>query len=245
MDTTLAHVLDRAIQHVDEFFDDIFAALEEWRPRLQQKLSTAIRFGSLSGAQLTNLIEDDAQKFLSAASLPLYGAGYCASENIVSNGNPLAWWQGPNRTLLSSSTFGPGQAAIDLARLEWYRVPHSSGKQHIAGPFVDYLCSNEITVTSSLPIELDGVFSGVICADVLVSSLEDVLLPELAQLPGAAIVNSSGRVAISTLVDYETGDRLPHWDSESGGHHDAVAHKVRSKHHPFAIVVPQAHVRAS
>ncbi|MUL81228.1 MULTISPECIES: hypothetical protein [unclassified Mycolicibacterium] len=239
MNTASAQVLDRAIQRIDGFFDGVFASLEEWKPRLQQKLGAAIRFGALSGAQLSDLIEDDVRKILSGASRPLYGAGYCATEDIVSNGNPLAWWQGPDRALLASSTFGPGQAAIDLARLEWYRVPHSSGRKHVAGPFVDYLCSNEITVTTSVPLELDGAFSGVMCADILVSSLEEVLLPGLAELPGAVVVNSSGRVAISTLPDYETGDRLPNWDSEAGVRHDTSAHIATSKHHPFAIVMPQ------
>lgn len=238
MTVTSADVLDRAIQHIDEFFDGVFATLEEWRPRLQQKLGAAMRFGALGGTQLANLIEDDVRKILSGASRPIYGAGYCASGDIVSTGNPLAWWQGPDRALLASSTFGPGQAAIDLARLEWYRVPHSSGQQHVAGPFVDYLCSNEITVTTSLPLELDGAFSGVMCADILVSSLEEVLLPGLAELPGAVVVNNSGRVAVSTLADYETGDRLLDWNPEAGGHHNTGAHTARSKHHPFAIVMP-------
>ncbi|WP_395307829.1 hypothetical protein V4U86_20865 [Mycobacterium sp. AMU20-3851] len=48
----------------------------------------------------------------------------------------------------------------------------------MAGPFVGYLCSNEITVTMSLPLQVHGRFSGVMCADVLVSSLENVLLPD-------------------------------------------------------------------
>ena len=56
------------------------------------------------------------------------------------------------RQLLASSTFGPGQAAIDLHRLEWYRVPAATLERHIAGPFVDYLCSNEITLTASIPV---------------------------------------------------------------------------------------------
>src|SRR5699024_6577727 len=108
------------------------------------------------------------------------------------------------RSLLASSTFGPGQAAIDLVRLEWYRIPERTGKRHVAGPFVDYLCSNEITITSALPLIVDGEFWGVACADVLVHSLEGAMLADLAIAENVTLVNASGRVAISTDPDYET-----------------------------------------
>lgn len=95
---------------------------------------------------------------------------------------------------------------------------------HLAGPFVDYLCSNEITMTSTLPVMIDGRFAGVVCADVLVSSLEDLLLPLVSQLPNPAFVNSSGRVVVSSDSNYETGDRFP-----LGGE------TTRSAKYPFAL----------
>ena len=91
-------------------------------PRLQLQLSERLAQGPLTGAQLTTLVEAEAHAVLESTDRPLYGAGFCAAENVVAEGNPLAWWQGPERALLASSTFGPGQAAIDLHRLEWYRV---------------------------------------------------------------------------------------------------------------------------
>lgn len=225
---TTASALDSVIAVIDEFFDGVFAPLEEWRPRLAAQVEQATASGPLTGGQLATLIESDADRILDDARLPLYGVGYCAAEHIVASGNPLAWWQGPDRALLASSTFGPGQAAIDLGRLEWFRVPQSTGDPHVAGPFVDYLCSNEITVTSSLPVELSGVFSGVICADVLVSELECIVMPSLASIPDAVLVNTSGRVAVSTAPDIETGDRFS----------EPVASELRaaSERYPFAVI---------
>src|SRR5690606_19467320 len=107
----------------------------------------------------------------------------------------------------ASSTFGPGQAAIDLERLEWYRVPRKTGRGHVAGPFVDYLCSNEITLTSTLPVLVNDEFYGVACADVLVSTIEELLLPTIDDAQGAALVNVNGRVVVSTDPDLDTGDR--------------------------------------
>ena len=231
--------LRRATGEVDAFFDGVFAPLEAWLPELQEQLRGALAHGPVPGAQLTALVEERAHRILDDADRPLYGAGYCASDRAVSEGNPLAWWQGPERSLLASSTFGPGQAAIDLVRLEWYRVPEASGVRHVAGPFVDYLCSNEITITSSMPVEVDGEFLGVICADVLVSALEGALLPSLAGLPNATLVNTGGRVVVSTDPDFETGDRYAGADPVRGI--EALqddARIARSARYPFALVLP-------
>ncbi|MCA0378169.1 MAG: hypothetical protein LCH36_01835 [Actinobacteria bacterium] len=219
------------IAQFDDFVDGIFAPLEAWLPRLQQQLTERLALGPITGAQLTAMVEDEAHAVLESTDRPLYGAGFCAADAVVAEGNPLAWWQGPDRALLASSTFGPGQAAIDLQRLEWYRVPAETHERHIAGPFVDYLCSNEITLTAAIPVMLDGQFSGVLCADVLVASLENLLLPLLQTLEGAALVNSSGRVVVSAHHEYETGDRF------AGGFE-----KVRSGRYPFELALPAAAV---
>lgn len=220
--------LRRALDVVDTFFDGVFAPLDAWLPELTGQLREQREKGPVTGAQLAELVEPGAHRILDSASRPLYGAGYCASEEVVSEGNPLAWWQGPDRSLLATSTFGPGQAAIDLVRLEWYRVPRETGERHIAGPFVDYLCSNEITLTSAVPVVLDGRFSGVICADVLVADLEGELLPHFAEIPDATLANANGRIVLSAAPAYETGDRL---DPDPG--HTFV---VRSARHPFTLL---------
>lgn len=225
-DTPIEAAAQRAIAQVDAFFDGVFAPLEAWLPQLTARLER-LDGGTITGAQLAALVEPGAHRVLDTSDRPLYGAGFCASESVVAEGNPLAWWQGPDRSLLASSTFGPGQAAIDLVRLEWYRIPEATGARHVAGPFVDYLCSNEITITSALPVTIHGRFSGVICADVLVSSLEQALLPALAGIPNATLVNASGRVVISRHPDSETGDRC----ADTAG-------AVRSGRHPFALLAP-------
>lgn len=103
------------IAAVDEFFDGVFAPLHAWIPELTAQLSS--QHGLLTGQQLANLVEAGSHAVLDSGTLPLYGAGFCGSDAIVSEGNPLAWWQGPERQLLATSTFGPGQAAIDLSTL--------------------------------------------------------------------------------------------------------------------------------
>lgn len=219
---------------VDDFFDGVFAPLRAWLPELSDTLASA--GDKISGAQLAALVEAGSYGVLDTVDRPLYGAGFCGSDALVSDGNPLAWWQGPDRHLLASSTFGPGQAAIDLERLEWYRVPRQTGDYHVAGPFVDYLCSNEITLTSTIPVVIDGVFLGVACADVLVATVEEMLMPSIEGIDGAALVNSNGRVVVSTDPDHETGDRYVGAD---GADYASVSGTVeRSSRYPFALVLP-------
>ncbi|MFC5337509.1 cache domain-containing protein [Leucobacter denitrificans] len=220
---------------VDDFFDGVFAPLRAWLPELAEL------FGALdskiTGSQLASLVEGGSYAVLDTADRPLYGAGFCGSDLLVSGGNPLAWWQGPERQLLASSTFGPGQAAIDLERLEWYRVPRQTGEHHVAGPFVDYLCSNEITLTSTVPLITDRGFLGVACADVLLATVEELLMPSIRGIEGAALVNSNGRVVVSTDPDHETGDR--YFGIADDDHASAQLLIGRSTRYPFALVQPR------
>ncbi|KAM9864271.1 hypothetical protein ACIFOC_02823 [Leucobacter aridicollis] len=232
-----ANQLADGIAVVDAFFDGVFAPLEAWMPELERELRAAQR--PLTGPALAELTRAGAFGVLDAGERPLYGAGFCGSAAVVGEGNPLAWWQGADRHLLASSTFGPGQAVIDLARLEWFRVPKQTGEPHIAGPFVDYLCSNEITLTSAIPVVVDGEFWGVACADVLVAGIEESLLPSIRGIAGAALVNAHGRVVVSTDPDRETGDRMRGIGADDSEPGDDALLVVRSARYPFALVAPK------
>lgn len=226
---------------VDDFFGAVFARLERWRPEFEAQL--AKRFAAstqavplLTGAQLSDLVNVEANRILTEGTLPLYGAGFCASDAIVASGSPLAWWQGPDRAPLVASTFGAGQGAIDLRRLEWYRVPEATGRRHVAGPFVDYLCSNEITMTSAVPVKLNGQFAGVLCADVLVATLERELLPQLGA--GVTLLSSAGRVVVSADPGFDTGDLFTVIDIAAGEREMPGARVLSAANSPFVIIDP-------
>lgn len=69
----------------------------------------------------------------------------------------------------------------------------------MAGPYVDYLCSDEYSLTLSAPVEVAGRFAGVAAADVYLRHFEAAVMPMLHRLPGPArLVNARGRVAAST-----------------------------------------------
>lgn len=228
---------------VESFFDGVFETLEKWAPNVERDIAAQLTDGALTGAQLADLVESGSLEILKSEKLPIYGAGFCASEKVVAQGNPLAWWQGPNREPLASSTFGVGPGAVDLRRLEWYRVPEATLQKSIAGPFVDYLCSNELTITSSLPLVIDGEFAGVLCLDVLVSDLENILFSN-AQNPAPAlnensdvaasaavtVLNKNRRVVASTDSAIETGDKFTRTLFE-----DELTVLAESERYPFLV----------
>jgi len=99
---------------------------------------------------------------------------------------------------------------FDYATTEWYAGPERSGRRHVAGPYVDYACTNDYAVTLSVPIRDHEAMIGVAAADVLVSSLEARVLPVLAGLARpVALANAAGRVIASNSARCAPGFRVP------------------------------------
>ncbi|MFE7511228.1 cache domain-containing protein [Streptomyces sp. NPDC057540] len=121
----------------------------------------------------------------------------------------LEWWQrGPGgavRPLLLD--LDPEHSAYsDYTHWDWYTLPRETGRRAVAGPYVDYLCSDEYSLTLSAPVDLGGRFAGVAAADVYLRHFEAAVLPVLQRLPAPArLVNARGRVAASTDPAHLTG----------------------------------------
>ncbi|GGX91503.1 cache domain-containing protein [Streptomyces anandii] len=130
------------------------------------------------------------------------GVGFVAAPGLLSDVPAwLEWWQstaeGEVRPLLLD--LDPRQSAYsDYTHWDWFALPRDTGLRAVAGPYVDYLCSDEYSLTLSAPVELAGRFAGVAAADVYLRHFEDAALPLLRELPGPAhLVNARGRVAAS------------------------------------------------
>jgi hypothetical protein len=88
--------------------------------------------------------------------------------------------------------------------------PRGTGEPSAMGPYVDYGGVDDYLVTVSVPVTNNGVFVGIMAADIRVASLERSVAPWLAQADGACIlVNSASRVLLSNSVRYNVGDVLP------------------------------------
>jgi hypothetical protein len=130
------------------------------------------------------------------------GVGFVAAPGLLADVPAwLEWWQtGPDggvRPLLLD--LDPAHSAYsDYTHWDWYALPRDTGRRAVAGPYVDYLCSDEYSLTLSAPVRVAGRFAGVAAADVYLRHFEAAVLPLLRRLPGPArLVNARGRVAAS------------------------------------------------
>ncbi|MEU5216736.1 cache domain-containing protein [Streptomyces sp. NPDC020807] len=131
------------------------------------------------------------------------GIGFVAAPGLLADVPAwLEWWQrGPDGTVrpLLPELDPEHSAYSDYTHWDWYTLPRETGLRAVAGPYVDYLCSDEYGLTLSAPVVLDGRFVGVAAADVYLRHFEAAVLPVLQRLPAPArLVNARGRVAAST-----------------------------------------------
>lgn len=200
----------RAATIVSEFLRGPIDALDATAAQLGTELADATNVGALSSQQLDALVEPHAHRILGLPDVPIYGAGFIAAIELLSDErNHLSWWQGedPRKLLLAAQSVN--KALIDYSELEWFRVPMETGRGHVAGPYVDYLCSDEYTITVAAPVHIDGRFVGVAGLDLLIDSVERHLLPLLSELGGdVTVVNAVGRVVVSTNPRHATGDAV-------------------------------------
>jgi hypothetical protein len=138
------------------------------------------------------------------------GVGFIAAPGLLADAPAwLEWWQrgagGEIRPLLLD--LDPGHSAYsDYTHWEWFALARDTGQRTVTGPYVDYLCSEEYSLTLSAPVSVEGRFTGVAAADVYLPDLEAAVMPALQRLPGpACLVNSRGRVAVSTYARHLAG----------------------------------------
>ncbi|MFE3169177.1 cache domain-containing protein [Streptomyces sp. NPDC059224] len=130
------------------------------------------------------------------------GVGFVSAPGLLADVPAwLEWWQsdagGDVRPLLLD--LDPRTSAYsDYTHWDWFTLPRDTGRRAVAGPYVDYLCSDEYSLTLSAPVQVAGRFTGVAAADVYLRHFEAAALPLLRVLPGPArLVNARGRVAAS------------------------------------------------
>lgn len=205
---------DTAIQAaagiVQEYFSTPIRALLGWVTPFAEQVAVVSRSGPLTRSRLDPLVEPYALEMLSLPGVPVYGAGFIAAIDLLADAHShLAWWQGEDRKQLVLASQSVNKENIDYSELEWYRVPMSTGDPHVAGPYVDYLCSDEYTITIAVPAEIDGERIGVAGLDLLVAAVEKELTPRFMALGHqVTLTNGVGRVVVSTDPRVATGDSV-------------------------------------
>jgi hypothetical protein len=203
---------------VGDTFADVFSHIDEWRSHVERLTELNVR---VTSSALDELVEALVVPELEQEDALIIGAGFVAAPGFLTDAHwHLAWWLG------HSNTFGLGSAEPSIRRLtatedpesenfrdytalEWWRAPARTRSPHITGPYVDYLCTDDYTLTLTVPVAYENAMIGVAGADIYVNDIERLLLPFVRAIDASAtIVNASGRVVVSTDPHRPTGSVL-------------------------------------
>lgn len=209
--------------------ESVFADLERLRATTAAALETDPTRRGLCGLQPL------CEGLLTGTDRLLVGAGYVAAPDVLTDAPYwLEWWtssedadgaRGPQR--LDVVVDPAAEDFRDYTTLPWFAVPRSTGARHVTGPYVDYLCTDEYTLTFTVPVEAQGRFAGVVGADVYVRHVEMRTMAEIDALPGTVtLVNAQGRVLVSNDGSLDSGSLVRDVPvAELWGVGTAVAHR--------------------
>lgn len=150
---------------------------------------------------------------LSRPDSRVHGAGFVAGADVLAGSE---WWlewflraaDGAPQRLIAEAKQGV-ENFYDYAAQPWYTVPQQTGRAHVTGPYVDYLCTDDYTLTYTIPVHHDGMFVGVAGADVRVFTVESEVLPALRAVGRhLAVVNAHGRIVTSNSGRFVSGTML-------------------------------------
>lgn len=190
------------VTQVEEHFGPIVSELE----RVRSEVTALFEAGPVTSAALRERLEPGALEFLRNPNL--IGGGFVVAPGVLSDRRLyLVWWQGEERDFLGDADAPATGEAIDYTRQPWYRIPERTGELTLVGPYVDFVCTDEYVMTTTMPVYAGGRMVGVAGADTLVETLETMLLPGLREA-GATLVNGHGKSIVSADPQLATGDPL-------------------------------------
>jgi hypothetical protein len=173
-------------------------------------------------------IEEHCLAVLATTDPPLAGAGVVVAPYVLKD-DPywLEWWLAgpdadPTGTSRLAADLNPDSVTFrDYTTLSWFEEPQRTGERGITGPYVDYLCTDQYTLTFTAPLTSADRFLGVAGVDVLARWFEQHLFSVVDELglleDGYVVVNRSGRVVACPGGDWVTGDLIRELTRERQG----------------------------
>jgi DNA-binding FadR family transcriptional regulator len=214
----------RLAQDLSAVFDALRLLAEEY---LESYLANDVGYGLSDISTLRPSIVHTLEDFSDLA----VGAGVVPAPHVLGDAPYwLEWWWrepgGPARPLRVN--LDPDEPDFfDYPHNEWFARPVSRRTHHIAGPYADYVCTNEYTFTLSVPVHHRDRVLGVVATDILCDRIERRVMPTLcARRTPVALVNSDGRVIAATSTHVGPGVHLSEKSAARRGRDLAELHAV-------------------
>jgi hypothetical protein len=200
--------IDAALDLVGQVVAEAFAVAD----RIAAEVGTTFAGrDTVRRADLT-AVESLARPAVSDPAGRIQGAGFVAAVDALADSRWwLEWFMLSNGSVerLLVDTDPRGENFYDYVSLPWYDIPRTTGRRHVTGPYVDYLCTDDYTLTFTVPVLVGDRFVGVAGADLRVFTFEKAVLPCLrATRHTVAIVNNQGRVVLSNSARHVSGTLL-------------------------------------
>jgi hypothetical protein len=159
-------------------------------------------------------IEAHCRSLLEQREVPLAGAGFVAETGVLHDAPYwLEWWTAnPDVGIescrrLAADTDPASVGFRDYTELPWFVTPRETGEIQMTGPYVDYVCTDQHTLTVTQPVVVASTFMGVVGVDLLAATVERLLGGDLGATEGVhVVVNRVGRVVASTDLEHVVGD---------------------------------------
>ncbi len=159
-------------------------------------------------------IEGYCRALLEQRDVPLAGAGFVAETGVLRDAPYwLEWWTtNPDIGIascrrLAADTDPTSVGFRDYTELPWFVTPRESGTIQMTGPYVDYVCTDQHTLTVTQPVVVGSAFAGVVGVDLLAATVERLLGADLdAATAVHVVVNRVGRVVAASDPEYVVGD---------------------------------------
>ncbi|WP_227318733.1 cache domain-containing protein [Cedecea davisae] len=195
--------------------DDIIKSTIEATVSLAHDIESAL--GEFRGHDLKLLLDPAVKKMIQGhIKETLNNTVYCSGSGFASHIEAsadnkefwlLEWWykkaDGVNKVNLDLDQ--ATQQRLDFRTFEWFKRAPEHGKAYIHGPYVDYVCNTSYTLTSAMPVYFNQRFIGVAAIDLLVSKVEEELLP-LFNNHKVVLTNIDKRIIFSSWPKYRVGD---------------------------------------
>lgn len=174
--------------------------------------SLAAMSGKVTGTAVDKLIRPAVEELVQLPGGYAAGAGFIANAGLLGpERSYIAWWQGPDLEHVDAlANFSPNSISR-YVKAEWFRIPVETGRAHVTGPYVDFLCTDEYVLTFTHPVftRPDGPVAGIVGIDVTVQRLERGAMPALRRIGGrATLANADGRAVVSAAPDIDAGDLI-------------------------------------